>query len=156
MTNPQISSYEWNRFRMLMMAMLDGEISSGDKREFQQYLSTYPECQKEWNEYQKLKEFTMQVKFKDPPEEIWDRYWLNVYNRIERGIGWIFISIGAMIVLFYSGFKAIESLIVDPTIVGAVKIGIIVLLIGTVIVLVSVIREKFFTRKYDKYKEILR
>jgi len=156
MTNTQLSSYEWNRFRMLMMAMLDGEISNGDKREFQQYLSTYPECQKEWNEYQKLKEITMQVKFKEPPEEIWDRYWLNVYNRIERGIGWIFVSIGAMIVLFYGGFKAVESLIVDPTIVLALKIGIIALLIGTVIVLVSVIREKFFTRKYDKYKEILR
>ena len=139
-----------------MMAMLDGEISNGDKREFQQYLSTYPECQKEWNEYQKLKEITMQVKFKEPPEEIWDRYWLSVYNRIERGIGWIFVSIGAMIVLFYGGFKAVESLIVDPTIVFALKIGIIALLIGTVIVLVSVIREKFFTRKYDKYKEILR
>jgi len=156
MTNTQLSSYEWNRFRMLMMAMLDGEISNGDKREFQQYLSTYPECQKEWNEYQKLKEITMQVKFKEPPEEIWDRYWLSVYNRIERGIGWIFVSIGAMIVLFYGGFKAVESLIVDPTIVLALKIGIIALLIGTVIVLVSVIREKFFTRKYDKYKEILR
>lgn len=156
MTSKPLTGLEWNRFRMLMTAALDGEISNGDKREFQQFLSMYPECQKEWNEYQNLKEITMQIKFNQPPEEIWDRYWVNIYNRIERGIGWIFVSMGAMIVLFYGGYKAIESLIVDPTIEWALKVGILALLIGSVIVLVSVMREKFFTRKSDKYKEIQR
>ncbi|MDI6766471.1 MAG: hypothetical protein QME52_06580 [Bacteroidota bacterium] len=156
MTNKPLTGIEWNRFRMLMTAALDGELSNGDKREFQQFLSLYPECQNEWNEYQKLKEMTMQIKFNQPPEEMWDRYWVNIYNRIERGIGWIFISIGAIIVLFYGGFKAVESIIADTTLEWFMKAGILALLAGLVIVLVSVIREKFFTRKSDKYKEIQR
>lgn len=98
----------------------------------------------------------MQIKYNQPPPEIWDKYWTNIYNRIERGIGWILTSIGAMIVIFYGAYKAVESIIADPTLEWFVKIGILVFMGGIIIILVSVIREKFFTRKTDKYKEIQR
>lgn len=83
-----------HRFHLLLMAALDRELSPEDEREFKNFLAISPDCQREWEEYQKLKEATVQLKFMQPPEEVWDRYWLNVYNRIERGLGWILISIG--------------------------------------------------------------
>lgn len=98
----------------------------------------------------------MQLKFMQPPEEVWDRYWLNVYNRIERGLGWVLTSIGAIIVLFYGAFKAVESIIADPELEWFVKAGILAMLGGLAIVLVSVLREKLMTRKSDTYKEIQR
>lgn len=151
-----LSNEERSRFHLLLMAALDHELSPDEEREFKKYLADSPDYRREWEEYQKLKEATMQLKFTQPAEEVWDRYWLNVYNRIERGLGWILTSIGAMIVLFYGAYKAIESLLAEAQLEWFMKAGILALLGGLVILLVSVLREKLLTRKTDKYKEIQR
>ena len=96
------------------------------------------------------------MKMKNPDREVWDAYWLGIYNKIERGIAWIIISIGAIIILGYSAITAIEQLIVDSSISPLMKTGIFLLLTGFVILFVSLIREKFFKMKHDKYKEIER
>ena len=96
------------------------------------------------------------MKFKSPLPEVWDKYWINIYNRIERGIGWILFSIGCIILLTYGIFKAIESIIADPQLGGIIKIGILAVITGIVILAVSVMREKLFTKKSDPYKEIQR
>lgn len=156
MISHQLTDDERNRFRLLLTAALDGELSLEDEREFKSFLSAAPGCQREWDEYKRLKEVTMQIKFTHPPAEVWDRYWLNVYNRIERGLGWILTSIGSMIVLFYGAYKAVESILADPQLEWFVKVGILAVLGGLVVLLVSVAREKLLIRKADKYKEIQR
>lgn len=97
---------------------------------------------------------------KKPPEEIWDKYWLGVYNRIERTLGWILLSIGSVILLtfaLYEGAKALLQFLSAPSIPFILKIGLLAVLGGAVILIVSVIREKIFTAKSDKYqKEVLR
>lgn len=156
MTSPPPSEQEKDRFHQLLMAAVDGELSPEAQHEFDRLLSTSPDYRQEWADYTKLKEATMQIKFARPPEELWDRYWITVYNRIERGLGWILVSIGAMILLFYGGYKAVESILADSQLEWFVKAGILALLAGLVIVLVSVTREKMLLRKTDKYKEIQR
>ena len=91
-----------------------------------------------------------------PPPEVWDNYWINVYNKFERGIGWLIFSIGAVILLTYGGFKFVESVINDPGLAFAVKFGIFLAIGGLAVLFVSVAREKFFTRRHDPYKEIVR
>jgi ferric-dicitrate binding protein FerR (iron transport regulator) len=156
MTNDRRPNDELNRFRQLMTGALDGELSADEQAEFQQMLVNSPERQQEWNEHRKLKEITMRLKFTNPPEEVWDRYWIGVYNRIERRAAWILVSLGAMVVLFFAGYKAAASLLADAQTPWLVKGGILALLAGGVILFVSVLREKLFTRKTDKYKEVER
>jgi len=155
MTDPMPDS-ERERFAMLLMSAIDGELSPEQRRDFENYLQRYPECRREWEYYTHLKEVTRAMKFKNPPEEVWDRYWMNIYPRIERGVGWIVFSIGCMILLTYGGFKAIESLIADPQVAWIVKMGLLAALGGFAVVFVSVVREKLFTRKADKYREVQR
>ncbi len=93
---------------------------------------------------------------KTPPDEVWDDYWMNIYNRIERGIAWIIFSIGAIILMTYGLFKAVEEIIADPQLAVIVKIGIITVIGGLVILAVSILREKLRVRKSDPYKEIKR
>ena len=78
------------------------------------------------------------------------------HARLERGLAWILFSIGAIILLTYSGFKAVESIISDPQLAGILKAAILMVIGGSVILLVSVVREKLFTRKSDPYKEVQR
>ena len=94
------------------------------------------------------------MELKKPQKEVWEMYWSSVYNRLERQLGWILFSIGAIILLFFGGYKAIEGIIQDPTIPALLKAGILAVLGGIVILLVSLVRERFFVRKRERYKEV--
>lgn len=87
-------------------------------------------------------------------EEIWQIYWTSVYNRLERRIGWILLSIGAIILLFFGGYKAVEEIIHDPTTPLLLKVGILTAMAGIVVLLVSLLRERLFVRKRERYKEV--
>lgn len=149
-------NHDKERFHQLLMGAVDQELTASEWNEFNRLVETDPGFRKEWEQYQKLKEVTQAMKFKSPPKEVWDSYWMNTYNKIERGIAWIIFSIGAIILITYGLFKAVEGVIADPQLQGIVKIGIIAALLGVVILLVSVVREKLFVRKSDPYKEIQR
>jgi ferric-dicitrate binding protein FerR (iron transport regulator) len=144
------------RFHRLMTAAIDGELGENEQREFERLLAASPAFQREWREHKKLKELTMQMRLPEPPKETWDNYWVNVYNRVERRIAWVLISVGAMVALFWGGIKMVESLLDDSHLPWAVKLAFLALMAGGVILFVSVAREKLFTRKTDKYREIQR
>jgi len=156
MSSQSLTPEERERFHRLITAALDGELRKEDEHEFNTFLSTFSECKKEWDELKKIKEMAMQIRFTQPPEETWNRYWLNIYNRIERGIGWILVSLGVIVILVYGAFKVVESILADSSIEWFVKAGILAMLAGLIILLVSVLREKLFIKKSDKYKEIQR
>ncbi len=98
------------------------------------------------------------MKYKEPPDEACEKYWSKVYNRLERGLSWILISIGVMALLFYGGFKVVESLVKDSRVAVFLKVAIAVIIPGGLVILfVSVIRERIFTYKKDRYaKEVKR
>jgi Na+/pantothenate symporter len=87
---------------------------------------------------------------------MWEHYWGGIYNRIERGIGWILFSIAAIVLVTYGGFKAIEDVVRDPTVGVVLKAGLVVLIVGLAILFVSVLRERIFFWKNDRYKDIRR
>ena len=83
----QASLQKRKRFRLLMTAALDGKLSSEEEREFQCLLSGSPARRREWNRSKRLRTVIRQIKFSQPPEGFWNRYWVDVANRIERGAG---------------------------------------------------------------------
>ena len=139
-----------------VMALLDGELSEQDTMTVKKHLRSCERCSAEFNSLKKLKEVTDSMKMKKLPEYYWDDYWTHVYNRIERGISWLLISLGAIIVLAFAGWEAITSLIADQDMNPLLKVGIIVLMIGTVILIVSILREKLLVKRIDKYREVER
>ncbi len=144
------------KFQILMMGAIDGELDEKQQQEFESLLAEHPEFVQEYQEFQQLKEKTTAMKFKTPPDELWDTYWVDIYNRIERGIGWIFFSIGAMILLTYGGYKFFKAIIQDAQMPVIMKFGTFFLIGGLAVLLVSVARERMFTYKSDPYKEIKR
>lgn len=135
---------------------LEGELNSEEQNEFNQLLETNPQLKFEYDEQKKIKGVLMNMSLKNPGKEFWDGYWLSIYNRIERGIAWILISISAIIIAGYGIYEAITNLLADTNIPGFMKISIIVFVIGLAILIFSLIREKLATRKKDKYREIQR
>jgi hypothetical protein len=149
-------STELNRFQTLLNKALDNILTDAEQIEFNGLLASSNEYIEEWNSLKHIKEITKIMKLKNPPEEVWDKYWLGIYSRLERGIAWILISIGAIVILIFGGFNAVESIIYDPTLAWFLKAAILMVITGGVFLFVSVVRERIFLRKTDKYKEIIR
>lgn len=145
-----------NRFHQLLTAALDNEISAEEQRELDNLLAASANLRREWAEYQKLHNITMTLKYSEPPIETWEHYWTGVYRRIERGVAWILVSLGAMVLLGYFGYLALEAVLSDPNLPWGIKGGIVALAAGIIILAVSVLREKMIASTSDKYKEVQR
>lgn len=151
-----LTSQNEERFRILLMKAFDSELNNEEENEFKNFIDTYAECQKEWEEFLKLRKLKGGIQMKLPEQEKWDQYWNNIYNRLERRFGWILFSIGMIILVATGGFYAIREFLTDPGIPLIDKIGLSTFFLGSAILVISVLREKLTLRKTDKYKDIIR
>lgn len=145
---------EHKKIKALFSAYFDGELSDSQRRQVEGHVAQCADCRREFEEMKKFEEVMGKMELKSPPKETWQRYWASVYNRLERRLGWILLSIGGMILLFFGGYKAVEGIIKDPTTPLLLKVGILTFLGGIVVLLVSLLREQLFVRKRERYKEI--
>ena len=145
-----------NNYKDLMMGYLDDELSDEQRITFQKHLTDCSDCRQELEEFKKLKAITDDVTLMEPEDKIWQQYWGNLYNRLERGIGWILFGISAILLLIYGGFKMIEEIVKDPTVGLGLKAGLIVLIVGLAILFVSVARERLHFWSKDRYKDVRR
>jgi predicted anti-sigma-YlaC factor YlaD len=143
-------------YKDLMMAYLDSEIDDEQRRVFEEHLASCPQCSREMREFQKLKQLTDNVTLVEPEDRIWEQYWGGVYNRVERSLGWILFSVAAILLTIYGGFKLIEEIIKDQTVGGLLKVALLTLIGGLAILFVSVLRERIYFWKKDRYKDVRR
>jgi ferric-dicitrate binding protein FerR (iron transport regulator) len=139
-----------------MMAALDGEISGTERSELDRLLASDEALREEWERMNRVRAVTGAMSLRRPPEEVWGNYWTSVYHRVERGVGWILASVGAILLFSYAAWQVVSELTSDPSVPALVKAGLLALAVGFVILFVSVLREKLFTRSRDPYKEIER
>jgi ferric-dicitrate binding protein FerR (iron transport regulator) len=145
------------RARALMMAALDGECTPDERHELDRTLADAPDLAAEWRRLARVREVTAGMTLQNPPEEVWDRYWGSVYTRAERGVAWVLISAGAIVLAAYWLWEAVRALLADASMPAFIRVAILALGLGLVILLVSVLREKLFVHRRDPYeKEILR
>lgn len=139
-----------------MMAELDGEASPEQQQEIHRWIQADPSLQQEYESLKQLRGLTMKTALKQPPPELWDSYWLGVYRRMERGLGWILFSMGAIVLSAFALWEFSQQWLSDSAIPVWVRISGVSMVLGLVILLVSVIREKVFLYKNERYKDIQR
>ncbi len=144
------------RCRNLMMREIDGEISAVEREELLSLLQKYPDLSKEFDHYRRLKEAMNHMQLEKPNDELWKTYWFSVYHRLERGLAWFLFTLGACIVLAYGLFHAVLSIWADLDLPLVIKIALFSAMLGAVVLLISVIREKVFLSRHERYKEVQR
>ena len=140
----------------MISGKLDGELTPDQEQELNEHLETCPVCRKEYDELLKLKEVTSDMRFTDLPDRYWAGYWNDIYNRLERGVGWIFLSLGAIIVLGFAAWELLDKFLLETSVPLLLRFGVGVGIIGFIILLVSVLRERLFARKHERYEEVER
>ena len=104
----------------------------------------------------RLKETLRPVTLIEPADEVWDGYWESAYNRVERGIGWILLSVGTIVLGGYAFWQFLLDVIGDPSMHWMLKGALLALAFGFVVLLVSVLRQRLFARRSDPYREVKR
>lgn len=135
---------------------LEDQLNDDEYREFHNLLNQNNELRKEFEEQKKVKEVLNKMSLKNPTKEFWDGYWLGIYNRIERGLAWILISVSAVLFVSYAAYQAVTKFFSENNMPEFIKVAIVVFVVGSVILVISLIRERIFSYKRDKYKEIQR
>jgi len=144
------------RFIYLLEGCLNGSLSAKEENELKEIRESDNALNKEFKEQKRIKEVLNKMKLKNPSDEIWDSYWIKKSNQIERGIIWMTITIGALLLIAYVSYNAVEKFLENTNIPFIVKFGIGFLVLGFLFLLFSTIKEKIITRSGDKYKEIQR
>ena len=142
-------------FKNLLMGYLDSELTEIEAARMEQHLRECAECSADLQEFRRLKEVTQNMRVVAPDEKYWDVYWSNIYNRLERRIGWILISLGAILLVSYAIYMFILELF-ESQIPLVVRIGVLALVVGLCTLGVSVLRERIFLARSDKYERIKR
>ena len=135
---------------------LDGELTPEQERELDIHLDSCQLCRKEYDELLKIKEVTSDMRFSELPDRYWAGYWNGIYNRLERGIGWIFLSIGIIILLCFGTWELFDKFFLNNSVSVMLKLGVGAGIIGAITLIVSVFREKLFARRHERYKEVER
>jgi predicted anti-sigma-YlaC factor YlaD len=139
-------------FKPLLMGYIDGELTETELHRIEQHLEGCDDCRAELAEFGRLKEVTHNMRVVSPDDKVWQDYWSNIYNRLERQLGWVLVSAGTILLLAYG----IYELVWYWNMPLVVRIGLLAVVTGFVTLLVSVLRERIFLSRSDKYERIKR
>lgn len=131
----------------LLSGYIDGELDENDRDAVEKHLAACDVCRTEYEKLRDLVEVTSEMRFKEPAKEVWDDYWSRVYNRLERGAGWMVFVLGIIVWAAWGVYCFVK----DPTIEAVEKVVVAAPIIGILILLISVIRERVYKSKFDKY-----
>src|SRR5262249_25554217 len=117
-------------FKPLLMGYLDEELTELEALRVERHLEGCGDCRTDLQDFRKLKEVTHDMRVIIPEDKYWDQYGSNVYNRLERKVGWILVSIGSIVLLAYSIYTLGETFIFGKNIPLLIRVGVIALVGG--------------------------
>lgn len=140
-------------YKGLLMGLMDGELSAEEIADVNSHLIKCSNCRDEYDELQTSSNKLKGINFLEPQDKDLNNLWKAPYSRTTRNIsiflilsGWLSLVLYAIYQFFF--IKSNEA--VFP------KIAFAGIIIGALILLISVIRERLKTYKTDPYKEVQR
>ena len=140
----------------LLSAYVDGELEAGDVARIEAHLAENEQTRREVDKLRRLKDVTGAMRLKEPPPEEWEVFWHNVYNRAERSLGWILLCVGLVVVGAWGVTESLIVLLKTDALPFYVKGGIFVVAAGSLVLMISAIRERIYKRKQTRYKDVIR
>lgn len=136
-----------NELQPLMSGYLDGELDTSDRQRLEAHLAECGACREEFEKMKSLVSAASTIRFEDPPDEVWDTFLDNVYNRAERRFGWLLLIVGTALLTLFGAYLYVTEPwgpALEKFLVGAPIIGLCVLF-------VSVLRQRLLAMKTDRY-----
>ncbi len=145
-----------DKFRELAAGYVDNELTPAERKEFETMMDEHPELRADVAAFEKINNLTSQVRFEEIPDPLWEAYGASWYRKAESAVGWILLSVGAIIALLFGGWSLWSDFFTDPTVPLLGRIGAGAVVGGSVILLVAKLRETLFARKRDRYGKVMK
>lgn len=133
--------------QVLLMGYLDGELDAALRARVEAALEADPALRRELEEMRQLKELTQGLGADAKSDAELDRFWGSVYNRLERHTAWILLTAG-FLCLVGSGTALFFA---SRQTHWAIKAGAATAILGALILLWSVWRERWRVLPHDRY-----
>ncbi len=140
------------KYQPLIVGLLDNELTSEEIQKLNTHLNRCEYCRKEFDEMKEMSAKLTLPSFKEPEDKILEQLWKSPYTRFTHNTG-IFMILGGYLCFVGYGFY---TFIVNKKEPVLPKIAIAALIIGFLILVFSIIRERMKTYKKDIYKEVKR
>jgi len=144
------------RKQELLTKVIDGVASTDERAEFDDLIATDAKLKDEFTAMTRIKEVTDNMRFSEMPDSFWEGYWNGIYNRLERSIGWILITISLAILSGFGIFHLFADFFLNGSVSILVRLSVLIGMLGALVLLWSILREVLFARKRERYKEIQR
>ncbi len=143
-------------WRPYVSAYLDDELDPDTRTAFEEELARNPALRKEVEEMKEVKNVMSGLALRPLPDRAYDDYLQRTYNRLERGVGWILLSLGAILLVGYGLYELVSFLVTGSELAWWVRVAIGAVCAGLAVLAISVVRERVFAWKRDSYREVKR
>jgi anti-sigma factor RsiW len=140
------------KYRPMLVGLTDNELTPEEINDVNKHLNRCKQCRKEFDEMKEMSENLGLPSFKEPEDEVLEQLWKSPYSRFARNAGIVMVIGGYLALIGY----ALYEFMIDNREEMFPKVAIAALIIGFLIMLGSVIRERIKTYKTDAYKEVER
>ncbi|MCK5145418.1 zf-HC2 domain-containing protein [bacterium] len=140
------------KYKTLLIGLMDGELSPEEIHDVNKHLVKCELCR---NEYDALSSAGMEIEkvtFAEPSEAELNRLWKAPYSRWTKNSGLLMILIGWLTLIVYAVVEALR----DSQEPLFSRLAVAAVIIGFLVLLVNVLRERIITYKNDPYKEVER
>ena len=134
----------------MLSGYLDSELTQADRQRVELHLDSCSKCRDVYEELAGLRQAVGKMSFGEISREEWSKIMNDLPVRTSRGAGWLMYVAGFLIVCGYGLYEFLA----DDTVGALIKTGIAALVIGTLLLFISVLRERLLARKTDKYKDV--
>jgi anti-sigma factor RsiW len=141
-----------DKYKALLMGLIDGELTPEEAGEVDAHLIKCNACREEYEQLRVTAAKIETVSLDEPQDEVLKRLWKSPYSRFTRNSGLFFVLAGWLSLIIYGLIEAFRSS-EDPLFP---KIAMAAMIIGFIVLLLLVIRERMVTYKTDPYKEVRR
>lgn len=135
-------------FEVLLSGYLDGELDDAQRARFEALIEERPSRREEVESMRQLFVGTNAL-FADArlPNEVWDTFLDDVYNRAERRFGWLLFIVGTVALSLFG----LYLFVTEPWGSALTKMVIAAPVLGLGILFLSILRNRLHTLKTDRY-----
>ena len=134
----------------LLSAFLDGELTQADAQRVRIHLEDCAECRQALHEMQTIGRAARTLEFPKPKDDEIARLEKALSVRAPRIAGWVLLLLG---LLSWSGYAA-WLFLTSPDLLSFESLVSAAIFIGFLLLLVSVIRQRFLELPHDRYRGV--
>jgi len=141
-----------DEYQGLLVGLIDQELSPDEARKVNDHLVRCARCREEYEKLRKTAKRIESVSLSEPQERVLESLWSRPYSRFTRLSALLLVLAGYLALILYGVYE----FLIDQEEAAIPKVAAVAVLIGFIVLLFSVVRERLKTYKSDPYKEVER